>query len=276
MVKKVVIEGAGTAIPPLGLGTYPLTGREAEDVIVMAIELGYRHIDTAQMYGNEAAVGKALRRSPVPRDQLFVVTKVEPGNLSAQRFASSVARSVDDLGGPPDLMLIHWPPADSEVDAAIDRLVSALEEGKTRHIGVSNFTIALMEKAQKRTGGRIICNQVEFHPLLDQSRLLAAARELGIMLTAYSPLARGRALQPAIIQEIARKLGRPPSEIVLRWIIQQGVAAIPMSRKRENLQSNLNVLQFTLSEKDMTALSSIGSAAGRTVSRASMSGRWDS
>jgi 2,5-diketo-D-gluconate reductase B len=275
MVNKAVNEGAGTPIPPLGLGTYPLTGREAEDVIVMAIELGYRHIDTAQMYGNEAAVGKALRRSPVPRDQLFVVTKVDPSNLSAQRFHSAVARSVDELGGPVDLLLIHWPPADNEVDAAVDRLVSALEEGKTRHIGVSNFTIALMEGAQKRTGGRIICNQVEFHPLLDQSRLLAAARELGIMLTAYSPLARGRALQPAIIQEIARKLGRPPSEIVLRWIIQQGVAAIPMSRKRENLQSNLNALQFTLSEEDMAALSSIGSAAGRTVSSALMSGRWD-
>ncbi len=266
---------SNSVIPQLGLGTYPLMGQEAEDVIVMAIELGYRHIDTAQMYGNEAAVGKALRRSPVPREQLFVVTKVDPGSLSAQRFHSSVARSVDDLGGPVDLLLIHWPPADSEVDAAVDRLVSALEEGRTRHIGVSNFTIALMERAQKRTGGRIICNQVEFHPLLDQSKLLAAATKLGITLTAYSPLARGRALQPDMVQEIARKLGRPASEIVLRWIIQQGVAAIPMSRKRENLQSNLNVLQFTLREEDMAALTSIGSAAGRTVSRASMSGRWD-
>jgi diketogulonate reductase-like aldo/keto reductase len=106
MVKKVVTEGAGSVIPPLGLGTYPLMGREAEDVIVMAIELGYRHIDTAQMYGNEAAVGKALRRSPIPRDQLFVVTKVDPSNLSAQRFRSSVARSVDDLSGPADLLLL--------------------------------------------------------------------------------------------------------------------------------------------------------------------------
>lgn len=266
---------SSSVIPQLGLGTYPLTGREAEDVIVTAIELGYRHIDTAQMYGNEAAVGKALRRSPVPRDQLFVVTKVDPGNLSAQRFHSSVARSLDDLGGPADLLLIHWPPADNEVDAAVDRLITALEEGKARHIGVSNFTIALMERAQKRTGGRIICNQVEFHPLLDQSKLLAAAKQLGITLAAYSPLARGSALRPAAVHDIARKHGRPASEIVLRWIVQQGVAAIPMSRKRENLQSNLNALHFSLPEEDMRALSAIGSAAGRTVSRASMSGRWD-
>jgi 2,5-diketo-D-gluconate reductase B len=275
MVKNVAPEGASNVTPLLGLGTYPLVGKEAEDVIVMAIELGYRHIDTAQMYGNEAAVGKALRRSTVPRDQVFVVTKVDPGNLSAPRFHSSVARSIDDLGGPVDLLLIHWPPADSEVDAVIDRLITALEEGKTRHIGVSNYTINLMARAQERTGGRIICNQVEFHPLLDQSKLLAAANELGIMLAAYSPLARGSALEPIAVQEIARKHGRPPSEVVLRWIVQQGVAAIPMSRKRENLLSNLKALQFSLPEEDMKALSAIGLAKGRTVSRGSMSGRWD-
>jgi 2,5-diketo-D-gluconate reductase B len=252
-------------IPQLGLGTYPLMGHEAEDVITLGIELGFRHIDTAQMYGNEAAVGNALRRSRVPRNELFVVSKVDPGNLSALRFASSVARSVDELGGPVDLLLIHWPPADDEVDAVIGRLMAEQEQGKTRHIGVSNFPVALMERAQRRAGGRIICNQVEFHPLIDQSRLLAAAGELRIMLTAYSPLARGRALQLASVQSIARKLGRPPSEIVLRWIIQQGVAAIPMSRKRENLASG----------EDMTALSALGSAAGRTISRASMQGRWD-
>jgi 2,5-diketo-D-gluconate reductase B len=258
MVKNVAPEGASNVIPLLGLGTYPLMGQEAEDVVVMAIELGYRHIDTAQMYGNEAAVGKALRCSTVPRDQVFVVTKVDPGNLSAPRFHSSVARSIDDLGGPVDLLLIHWPPADSEIDAVIDRLITALEEGKTRHIGVSNYTINLMARAQERTGGRIICNQVEFHPLLDQSKL-----------------ARGSALEPIAVQEIARKHGRPPSEVVLRWIVQQGVAAIPMSRKRENLLSNLKALQFSLPEEDMKALSAIGLAKGRTVSRGSMSGRWD-
>lgn len=278
MVKKAMTPGKkadGKVIPLLGLGTYPLMGAEAEEVIAMAVELGYRHIDTAQMYGNEAAVGRALRRSPVPREELFVVSKVDPGNLPAQRFAASVKRSVDDLGGPADLLLIHWPPADSEVDAAIDRLVEALEEGQARHIGVSNFPIALLERAQKRAGLRIICNQVEFHPLLDQTKLLAAAKRLGVMLTAYSPLARGRALQPAAVQETARRLGRPPAEIVLRWIIQQGVAAIPMSRKRENLLSNLDALSFELGEKDMAALSAIGSAAGRTISRAAMQGRWD-
>lgn len=278
MMKKATASGKavdGSAVPLLGLGTYPLMGDEAEAVIATAIGLGYRHIDTAQMYGNEAAVGRALRRSSVGRDELFVVTKVDPGNLAGQRFAASVRRSVDDLEGPVDLLLIHWPPADSEIDAVADRLVAALEEGQTRHIGVSNFPIALLERAQKRTGGRIVCNQVEFHPLLDQSKLLAAARKLAITLTAYSPLARGRALQPRTVQEIAGRLGRAPSEIVLRWIIQQGVAAIPMSRQRDNLLSNLKALSFVLGEEDMAALSAIGSSAGRGISRASMQGRWD-
>jgi diketogulonate reductase-like aldo/keto reductase len=266
----------GAAIPLLGLGTYPLMGEEAADVVAMAIGLGYRHIDTAQMYGNEAAVGRGLKQSGIARRDLFVVTKVDPGNLSGQRFAASVDRSVDDLGGPVDLLLIHWPPADSEVDATVERLVAAQDAGKARYIGVSNFTIALMERAQKRAAGRIICNQVEFHPLLDQSRLLAAARRLRIALTAYSPLARGRAMQPAAVQEIGRTTGRAASEIVLRWIIQQGVAAIPMSRKRANLESNLQALTFTLDGEAMSAISALGSAEGRSINRPSMHGRWDS
>lgn len=266
---------SNNVIPRLGLGTYPLMGKEAEEVVGMAIDLGYRHIDTAQMYGNEAAVGKALTRSGVPRDKVFVVTKVDPGNLSAARFAPSVARSVADLGGPVDLLLIHWPPPDDEIDATVDRLVAALERGEARHIGVSNFTIAMMEQAQRRAGGRIICNQVEFHPLIDQRRVLAAAQRFNISLTAYSPLARGKVLRAEAVSAIAKKLGRPASEIVLRWIIQQDVAAIPKSGRRDNLRSNLNALSFSLSEQDMAAIAALASPSGRTLSRSSMQGRWD-
>ena len=262
-------------LPLLGLGTYPLMGEEATNAVAMAVDHGVRHIDTAQMYGNEAAVGRALQRSSVPRGELFVVTKVDPGNLSEKRFAQSVERSINDLGGPVDVLLIHWPPADQEVDGTVDRLMAAQAAGKTRHIGVSNFPIALMKRAQARASGRIVCNQVEFHPLLDQRRLLAAAQELGIMLTAYSPLARGAALKPKIIQDIAARVGRPPSEVVLRWIMQQGVAAIPMTSKLANLKSNLNALTLSLSLEDMAAISSLGTAAGRTISPASMAGRWD-
>lgn len=261
-------------IPVLGLGTYPLRGYDAEAAVALALELGIRHIDTAQMYGNEAEVGQAIRHSGIARSELFVVTKVDPGNAGKDRFAASVARSMDCLGSAADLLLIHWPPAEEDFDAALQRLAAERQKGMTRAIGVSNFSIAMMRRAQALTGGAIVCNQVEFHPLLDQSGLLAAANELGIVLAAYSPLARGKALSPEPVQAVARRLGRPASEVVLRWIIQQGVVAIPMTTKRVNATSNVRALQFELSDADMAVLSSIGTREGRTISPSWMAGRW--
>ncbi len=262
-------------IPMLGFGTFPLKGEDCRKAVSMALDLGLRHFDTAQMYGNERDVGGAIAGSGVSRKDVYLVTKVDPGNLGASRFASSVAQSIDDLGGPVDLLLIHWPPVENDVDATVERLVAEKEKGNTKAIGVSNFSGALMRRAQTLTKGAIICNQVEFHPLLDQSKLLAAARELGIALAAYTPLARGKALQPKVIQDIAARLGRPASEVVLRWILQQGVAAIPMTTKRDNAQSNLNALSFSLSDDDMAAISSLGSTQGRTINPSWMAGRWD-
>jgi 2,5-diketo-D-gluconate reductase B len=262
-------------IPLLGLGTYPLSGQLAVDSITMAIDMGLRHIDTAQMYGNEHDVGRAIAKSGVKREELFIVTKVDPSNLNAQRFASSVAKSMDDLGGPADLLLIHWPPADADMDATLDRLAEAKAQGNTKTIGVSNFNSAMMRKAHARLSGETICNQVEFHPLLDQTKLHKTARELSMVLEAYSPLARGAAMKPDVIQSIAKKHGKLPSEIVLRWIIQQGVVAIPMTTKRENLASNLRALTFELPEEDMAAITNIGTAKGRTIDPSWMVGRWD-
>jgi diketogulonate reductase-like aldo/keto reductase len=266
---------AANGIPLLGLGTYPLRAEACYRAVRMALELGLRHIDTAQMYGNEAEVGRALRDSGVPRSEVFVVTKVDPGNLGASRFAASVARSLEALGTMPDLLLIHWPPPDPELDAVLDRLMDEHRKGSTRAVGVSNFSPAMMRRAQARCGGAIISNQVEFHPLLDQSAILATARELGIAVTAYSPLARGAAMRPAAIIAIAARLGRPASQVVLRWIVQQGVAAIPMTTKRENALSNSAVLDFSLSDDDMAAISAIGTRQGRTLSPSWMAGRWE-
>lgn len=262
-------------IPALGLGTYPLTGADCVTAVRMALDHGLRHIDTAQMYGNEKDVGKAIRASGLPREELYIVTKVDPGNVGADRFAGSVARSMDELGSPADLLLIHWPPEDAHVDAALDRLMAERDKGLAKAIGVSNFSPRLMKRAQARTGGAILCNQVEFHPLLDQTTLLAAARELGVALAAYSPLARGKALEPAAVRGVAERLGRPVSEIVLRWIIQQGVIAIPMTTKPANLRSNLNALAFSLTDADMAAISAIGTRDGRTIAPSWMAGRWD-
>jgi 2,5-diketo-D-gluconate reductase B len=262
-------------IPLLGLGTYPLRGQQLIDSVLMATDLGLRHIDTAQMYGNERDVGQAIGKCGFKREDLYIVTKVDPSNLGAHRFASSVAKSLDDLGGPVDLLLIHWPPADEDMDATLDRLMAEKQKGSARNIGISNFNTAMMQKAHDRLRGEVISNQIEFHPLLDQRKLLAKAKGFGMVLEAYSPLARGAAMKPDIIQRIAMKHGKLPSEIVLRWIIQQGVVAIPMTTKRENLVSNLRALTFELPDEDMAAISAIGTHEGRTIAPASMNGRWD-
>jgi 2,5-diketo-D-gluconate reductase B len=262
-------------IPLFGFGTYPLTGDDAYRAVRMALDLGIFHIDTAQMYGNEKDVGRALRDSGVDRRQLYVVTKIDPGNAGPDLFAATVAKSMDELGSPADLLLIHWPPAGRDFEAVLDRLMEARRAGLTAAIGVSNFSRGMMRRAHRHTGGAIVNNQVEFHPLLDQQALLETASELGIAVSAYSPLARGKALEPETIRAIARRHGRPASEIVLRWIIQQKVIAIPMTTKRENALSNLNALSFTLPEDDMVAITKLGSPAGRTINPARMTGRWD-
>lgn len=262
-------------IPILGCGTFPLRGDEVYRTVRMAIDLGIYHIDTAQMYGNEADVGQAIRECGVPRNELYVVTKVDPGNLSDDKFASSVVRSMDHLGGPADLLLIHWPPEAKEFDAALDRLVAEMQKGMARHIGVSNFTPNMMRRAYERTTGKIINNQIEFHPLLDQNALLAQAAKLGVVLSAYSPLGRGAAMKSEVIQSIAKRVNRNPSEIVLRWIVQQGVIAIPMTTKRENAVSNLGTLDFELSSDDMAAISGIGRLEGRLINPSWMADRWN-
>jgi 2,5-diketo-D-gluconate reductase B len=262
-------------IPLLGAGTYPLVGDDCYSAVRMALDHGLCHIDTAQMYGNEKDVGRAIADSGLSRNEIFVVTKVDPGNVSASRFASTVARSVEELGGPPDLLLIHWPPAEDAFTVVLDRLMAEYRKGNAKAIGVSNFSPVMMRRAQKHCDGSIVNNQVEFHPLLDQSSILATARELGIAVSAYSPLARGAALKPQPIAAIARRLGRPPSEVVLRWILQQGVVAIPMTTKRENMLSNIRALDFELPEDDMAAISAIGTRQGRTINPGWMAGRWE-
>lgn len=266
---------AANGIPLLGSGTFPLVGEDCYSAVRMVIDLGIRHIDTAQMYGNEREVGRAVADSGLPRDAFYVVTKVDPGNLGAGRFASSVARSLEELGSVPDLLLIHWPPPEPDFLATLDRLMAEHQKGNARAIGVSNFSPDMMRRAQKHCGGAIVNNQVEFHPLLDQKAILATARELGIAVSAYSPLARGAALKPGAVASIAARLGRPPSEVVLRWILQQGVIAIPMTTKRGNALSNVRALDFTLSEEEMAAISAIGTRQGRTISPSWIAGRWE-
>ena len=264
-----------TGIPLLGFGTFPLQGEEVYRAVTSALDIGFRHVDTAQMYGNERQVGEALKRSGVPRGELYVVTKVDPGNAGAARFRASVEASLAALNGPVDLLLIHWPPADAELDAVIDRLVAAHAEGFAKAIGVSNFPVRLMRRAARRSSIPLINNQVEFHPLIDQHAVLREAQALGMTLSAYCPLGRGIVLKEPVLQEIARRHGRPASEIALRWIIQQGVAAIPMTTKPENAASNFKALSFSLAPDDMAAIGALHARHRRLISPSWMQGRWD-
>jgi 2,5-diketo-D-gluconate reductase B len=262
-------------IPLLGLGTYPLRGDDCRAAILMGLEEGYRHVDTAQMYGNERETGEALAASGMPRDDLFVVTKMDPGNVSARHFMASLRQSLDALKLEfVDLLLIHWPPKE-DFDGAIDRLNEALDQGLAKRIGVSNFTIAQMRRAQELSEGRLVNNQVEFHPLLDQSRVKQEAEILGMCLSAYSPLGRGLVLKDETILDIAASHGRAPSEVVLRWIIQQGVVAIPMSTKRHNARSNLKALEFALSPDDMFRITARTAENRRLIVGGSWAPQWD-
>jgi diketogulonate reductase-like aldo/keto reductase len=235
--------------------------------------VGFRHIDTAQMYGNEADVGHAI--ADVKRENVFITTKIDRGNLGKRRFASSLARSLNDLSvSSVDLLLIHWPPRDGAFNEAIDALCEAQQRKQARMIGISNFNTALMRRAAERATLPLVNNQVEFHPLLDQSKVMAEAKRLGMALTAYAPLARGAALREPVIVEIARRLDRPPSEIVLRWITQQGVAAVPHTTKRANMESNLRALSFKLSDADMAAISALRKQNRRVIAPAGWA-EWD-
>lgn len=264
-------------MPMLGFGTYPLTGQDARDAVAMALEAGYRHVDTAQMYENEAAVGAGLRDSGLHRSEIYVVSKVLPDHYGAGRFADSVKQSLDDIGVEClDLLLLHWPPADAEFDAVLDRLFQAHADGHCRAIGVSNFTIAMMERACARAPAPIVTNQVEFHPLLDQSSLQAAADRLGVTLSAYCALARGEAIRHPTVQEVARSLYRTPAQIVLRWIIQQGVVTVSMTTKPANAAANLEAMAFELSDEAMARLSAVRALNHRLVSPDGLAPAWDS
>jgi 2,5-diketo-D-gluconate reductase B len=263
-------------IPILGYGTWPLSGDECYRGVSMALELGLRHIDSAQAYGNEREVGRAIAASGIARDDIFVVTKVSPENLANSRFQPSVKRSLEALGvAAVDLLLIHWPSSERSFDAMIERLGEAHSRKQARSIGVSNFNIAQMRRAHELTSGKIVNIQVEFHPLLDQSRLKAEAAKLNIAVSAYSPLGRGAVLKEPAIIEIAQKIGRPPSQVALRWIVQQGVIALPMTTKRENCISNLRALEFELSPEDMRAIGVLGRQNRRFISPAGWAPKWD-
>jgi 2,5-diketo-D-gluconate reductase B len=246
----------GVEVPELGLGTYKLIGNQGEQTIKNALRLGYRHIDTAQEYRNEAEVGRAIKASHISRDQLFVTTKVERSLLEPEKLMLSVEASLLKLQMEyVDLLLIHWPNPQIPLNESLEAMQILKEQGKAVHIGVSNFPMKLLRQAMEDFSAPIFCNQVEYHALLGQFDLLDYASEHDLLVTAYSPLAQGRLISHPTLNEIAKKYDKTASQVALKWLVEQEqVVAIPKATSEQHLLENLDALSFDLEDDDFYAI----------------------
>ena len=262
-----LVHANGAAIPAIGLGTWPMRGEEASRAVASALNSGYRAVDTAAMYGNEDAVGEGLRASSIARDDVFVTTKVWYTDLQPGALQRSAEASLRRLGiGEIDLLLIHWPNPDIPLEGSIGALCDAKRQGLARHVGVSNFPVALLDKAVALATEPLVVNQCEYHPHLDQTRVLAACRRHGLAFISYAPIGKGAVLEDRIVRDIAARHGRTPAQVVLRWHVQQdGVAAIPKSASPKRIAENLDVFGFELSDDEMLALFRLARPDGRMV-----------
>lgn len=244
-------------IPVLGLGTWELLGEKCRKAVIKALELGYKHIDTAEIYGNESEIGEAIRG--FSRGDIFITSKVMPDNLHYNNVLKSCEKTLRRLKtNYLDLYLIHWPNPNIPLKETFRAMKRLHEEGKVRSIGVSNFNINLLEKSLEEEELPITVNQVEFHPYLYQKELLRFCKGHGIIFTAYSPLARGEIINNKIIQELGEKYKKTPAQISLRWVLQKETVVIPKASSEEHLKENMQIFGWEISEKDVEKIDSIG------------------
>jgi len=272
-----VVEANGARIPLVGLGTWDLRGRACARVVEQALRIGYRHIDTAEMYDNEREVGEGLRASGVRREEVFVVTKVWPSHFAPRELELAAKDSLMRLRlSDVDLLLLHWPNPRIPLSETLGELCKLKQAGLARNIGVSNFTIAMIEEATRLAGEPLVCNQIEMHPFLDQSKVVAACRAHGLAVVAYSPIARGGAKNDAVLARIGKAHGKTAAQVSLRWLVQQQIVVIPRTSRVERLSENFSIFDFKLSTSEMAAIDSLGRRDGRIVDFAfSGSPKWD-
>ena len=267
------VTAGGASIPAIGYGTWPLKGEECARAVATAIDCGYRHIDTAAMYDNEASVGDGLRASGLARDKIWVTTKVWWENIGDGALQRSAEASLKKLGlDQVDLLLIHWPNAAIPLAESIKALNDVKRKGYAKHIGVSNFPSKLLDEAVSLTQEPIVTNQCEYHPHLNQSKVLDACRRHGVAFVSYCPLGRGTVggvLGESVVTEIAERHGRTPAQVVLRWHLQQpNVIAVPKSGNPKRIAENFDVFGFELSDAEMKTLSGLARPDGRVVNLA--------
>ena len=275
-----VVEANGAKIPAIGLGTMTLKGAVCVEAVKTALRLGYRHIDTAERYGNEIEVGEGLqqglRDAGLAREDVFVTTKVYHDKLAAADFQRSFDDSLAKLKLPwVDLLLIHWPNPAVPLEETLGVLCKARHEGRARHVGVANFTTALFERAATLASEPLVTNQIEVHPFLDQGKVLAACRRHGISVTAYCPLARGKVQANETLDRIGKAQGKSASQVALRYLVQQGIIPIPRTANPDHLAADVAVFDFKLSDADMAAIAALKRPDGRVVNPPHAP-KWDS
>jgi 2,5-diketo-D-gluconate reductase B len=269
------LSARGAEIPAIGFGTSSLGN--CGEIIAHALKAGYRHIDTAWKYGTERGVGEGMRASGVPRSEIFLATKVTHEYLRADDFARSVDESLKNLGVDyVDLLLVHWPNPEIPLSEPMPALAKAKRQGLARHIGVANFTIALLDEAIRLCPEPLVNLQAEYHPHLDQTKLLEACRRRGLIFTAYCPLGRGRLLRDPVLADIAARNGRPLAQIALRWLVQQGnIIPIPRSSDPKRMAENLAIFDFALTDEEMKRISALKRPNGRIADPVGRAPAWD-
>jgi diketogulonate reductase-like aldo/keto reductase len=246
-------------MPVLGLGTWELTGKTCEKIVSKALELGYRHIDTAELYRNETEIGKAIRG--FDRSQLFITSKVGSSNLWADDLLEACKASLDRLGTDYlDLYLVHWPNDAIPIEQTMKGMQKLVDEGRVRSIGVSNFEVGRMEQAMSVSQQPICNNQVEYHPFLARRKIPEFCKKHGISVTAYCPLTRGKVLKDATLQRIAKKYDKTPAQISLLWLLEKDAIVIPKAGSQEHLKENMDLDGCELSGEDIKAIDSLGPA----------------
>jgi diketogulonate reductase-like aldo/keto reductase len=268
-----VIEANGARIPAIGLGTMTLKEQVCIDAVKAALKLGYRHLDTAERYGNEEWVGEGLHQglaeSGLKREDVFLTTKVYWDKLAPGDFEKSVEESLRKLRLPwVDLLLIHWNNPKVPLSDSIGSLCAAKKQGQARHVGVANFTTTMLDEATRLATEPLVTNQIEAHPFLDQSRVIAACRRHGISVTGYCPIARGKVPGNETLERIGKAHGKSASQVALRYLVQQGVIPIPRTATPAHLAANLAVFDFTLTAAEMAEIAALAKPDGRVVNPA--------
>jgi diketogulonate reductase-like aldo/keto reductase len=269
------VEANGATIPAIGLGTWELRGRACVRLVEQALRIGYRHIDTAEIYENEREVGEGLRAFGVSRGDAFITTKVWTDHLAPREFERATKESLTRLRlSEVDLLLIHWPNARIPLADSVGALCEMKNAGLAQHIGVSNFTVALIDEAVKLATEPLVVDQVEWHPFIDQSRVRAACRRHGMAVTAYSPIAKGRIVGDDVLKRIGAAHGKTAAQVSLRFLIQEGAIVIPRTSRTERLAENFAIFDFALSADEMDAIRALAHPRGRIVDWAGAP-QWD-